>query len=286
VLWLPFRLGGSWWWVYYCEGDRAAYLFSCLEKRMHAERATSLYTTRNMRSSLTMMKYLARTSSEGELNKVLEHHALCEGSLAERRRRVGQLRNEQEQLELQMSTQLQSLTTTLQADAHAKALAKARTAAHAKQMNAAAEQAARVMGAVAPHRAAARDAALAVVAPKDSWAPSSSSHESIHTQSMIHDVSAHYSVLLAEHSACLGVPPGRYCLCTAQTTAQTTGASYLAYTSAGGVTKLHRCRASHFIVPTCSPSFCRTHPASALNPPCTRPAPAPRPKPDLASDLT
>ena len=66
---------------------------------MAAERVSSAYTTRNMRSSLTMMKYLARTSSEGELNKVIHQHARCEGTVADRRRRAGKLRNEQEDLE-------------------------------------------------------------------------------------------------------------------------------------------------------------------------------------------
>lgn len=161
-----------------------------------------------------MMKYLARTSSEGEINKVIHQHARCEGSVGERRRRAGQLRNEQEQLEQQMSQTMQSLATSLQADAHARAVAKQKAAAEMRQMNVAAEQAARVMGAVAPHRAAARDAALAVVAPKDSWAPSSSAHAPDlsgrpHSPNAQADVSAHHSVLLAEHSACLTIRPGK-----------------------------------------------------------------------------
>ena len=116
-----------------------------------AERASSAYTSRNMRSSLTMYKYLARTSSESELNKVITQHARCEGSALDRRRRAGKLRNEQEKFEHQMSTQMESLATTLQADAQAKAQAKAKAAATAKQMDVAAEHAARAMGAVMPH---------------------------------------------------------------------------------------------------------------------------------------
>ena len=56
----------------------------------------------DMRSTVTMMKYLARTSSESELNKVLQQNALCEGSLVEKRRRAGRLRNDQVQLETQL----------------------------------------------------------------------------------------------------------------------------------------------------------------------------------------
>ena len=122
-----------------------------------------------MRSTMTMMKYLARTSSDGQLNKVISQNARFEGSLAERRRREGKLRITQEELESKMTEGMQSLAATLQAGAHAKALAKARQAQQALASNLAAEQAARVMGAIAPHRAAARDAALSVVAPKESW---------------------------------------------------------------------------------------------------------------------
>ena len=85
---------------------------------------SSAYTTRNMRSSLTMMKYLARTKSEGELNRVIHQHARVEGSVADKRRRAGKLRNEQEDLEQQMSSQMHSLATSLQAEAHAKSVAK------------------------------------------------------------------------------------------------------------------------------------------------------------------
>lgn len=204
------------------------------------ERASSAYTARNARSTLTMMKYLTRTSSEGELNKVLHQQAKVEGTVAERRKREGKLRNEQEAAEQRMTTQMQSLATTLQADAHAKAAAKARAAAAARQANVAAEHAARAMGAVAPHRAAARDAALAVVAPKDSFAggglgagadrgePGSPGGGQL-------DVSAHPSVLLAEHSASAPVRPGKYCLRAA---AQLPGASagealYLTYAGGG-----------------------------------------------------
>ena len=171
-------------------------------------------TTRNMRSTMTMMKYLARTSSEGELNKVLSQNARVEGSLAERRRREGKLRSDQEELEEKMTQGMHSLAMTLQADAHQKALVKARQAQQSRQANAAAEQAARVMGAVAPHRAAARDAALAVVAPKESWAPQplGSHADLLGSGGGPADVTAAYSVLVAEHSACLAVRPGKYCL--------------------------------------------------------------------------
>ena len=129
-------------------------------------------TTRNMRSTMTMMKYLARTSSEGELNKVLSQNARVEGSLAERRRREGKLRSDQEELEEKMTQGMHSLAMTLQADAHQKALVKARQAQQSRQANAAAEQAARVMGAVAPHRAAARDVALESSRPRSRGRPS------------------------------------------------------------------------------------------------------------------
>lgn len=189
---------------------------------MRTERAASAYTARNMRSSLTMMKYLARTSSEGELNKVITQQARCEGTVADRRRRAGRLRNEQEQLEHQMSSQMKSLATNLQADAAAKAQAKAKAAAAARQMNVAAEQAARVMGAVAPHRASARDAALSVVAPKDSWAPQPE-HGAPDASGAPHDINAHYSVLLAEHTAAVSIRHGKYCLRAAA------GGAYITY---------------------------------------------------------
>ena len=169
------------------------------------------------------MKYLARTTSDAELNKVVARHMYAEGSS---RRGTGQLRNEQEQLEFEVSNQMHSLTDALQADAHAKAQAKARAAAAAKQAAKQAEQAARTMGAVAPHRAAARDAALAVVAPRDSFIGQTSPQKAnVFTSSpqkaASTDVSAHVSVLLAEHSACLTLKPGKYFL---RTTATATGA--------------------------------------------------------------
>ena len=62
------------------------------------------------------------------------------------------------------------MAAALEAGAHQKAYAKAVAAAASKQAGWQAEHAARVMGAVAPHRAAAKDAALAVVAPSESRA--------------------------------------------------------------------------------------------------------------------
>ena len=172
-----------------------------------------------MRSTMTMMKYLARTSSDGELNKVItqsaQQYARCEGSLAERRRREGKLRNEQEEAEVKMTEGMQTLAMSLQAQAQNKALAKARQAQQLRAKNLAAEEAARVMGAIAPHRAAARDAALSVVAPKESWASGISGMGS--SQDALHGFGsgtsdAQYSVLLAENAACLAVRPGKYCL--------------------------------------------------------------------------
>ena len=61
----------------------------------------SAYGQRSMRSTVTMLKYLARTSSESEINSVLQVNARCEGTLAERRQRIGKLRNEQEQMQAQ-----------------------------------------------------------------------------------------------------------------------------------------------------------------------------------------
>ena len=205
------------------------------------ERASSAYSARNMRSSITMMKYLSRTSSDGELNKVVQQQARVEGTVADRRRRAGKLRNEQEELELQMTSQMQSLATTMQADAHARAAVKARQAAAVRQMNVAAEQAARTMGAVAPHRAAARDAALAVVAPKESWSGGGGGGvvgggASDATAAAPTDVNAHYSVLLAEHSACMPVRSGKYSLrAVAHSAAGRADASFLTYSPGGGL---------------------------------------------------
>ena len=175
-------------------------------------RASSAYTARNMRSTVTMMKYLVRTTSEGELGKVIKQNALCEGSLAERRRRQGKLRIEQEEMQMEMASQMASLASNLQADAQAKALAKARAAAKVRQMNASAEQAARMLGAVAPHRAAARDAALSVVAPLETWTVQQSQ-----TLAGGHSPSAARGGDAAgapELSGCLAVRPGKYCLRT------------------------------------------------------------------------
>ena len=184
---------------------------------------SSAYTTRNMRSSLTMMKYLARTKSEGELNRVIHQHARVEGSVADKRRRAGKLRNEQEDLEQQMSSQMHSLATSLQAEAHAKSIAKARTAAATQQMNAAAEQAARNMGAIAPHRAAAREAALSVVAPTE-WAATVGAPDMAGAPV---DASGN---LLADQSAALAVRPGKYCLRIGAQSSPSPESSFLSYT--------------------------------------------------------
>ena len=79
-----------------------------------------------------MMKYLARTSSDSDLSKVLHQNALYEGSLGERRRREGKLRTEQERLEGEVTSQMHAFASTLQAGAQAKALAQARAAANGR----------------------------------------------------------------------------------------------------------------------------------------------------------
>eukprot|EP00966_Prymnesium_polylepis_P277960 6422203-Prymnesium_polylepis.1 len=115
-----------------------------------------------------MMRYLARTSSQpsiqkdGQLQQVL--------TVADRRWRQSSrtLRTQQERVEVQLQKRVHTMAAALEADAHAKAHAKAVAAAANRQAGWQAEHAARIMGAVAPHRAAAKDAALAVVAPSES----------------------------------------------------------------------------------------------------------------------
>jgi hypothetical protein len=86
----------------------------------HPDKA-SAYGQRSMRSTVTMLKYLARTSSESEINSVLQVNARCGGTLAERRQRIGKLRNEQEQMQAQLQDRVQQLASSLQMDANAKA---------------------------------------------------------------------------------------------------------------------------------------------------------------------
>lgn len=156
-----------------------------------------------------MLKYLARTSSEGELNKVLHQNARFEGTLAERRKRAGKLRNEQEDLEKQLHNRVHLLASSLQADANAKAAARAQAAVATRREHKAAEQAARVMGAVAPHRASAREAALAVVAPRE-WQPTLSPPKSASPKRPGSPGSP--SAANGNKSLYLPVRPGRYCL--------------------------------------------------------------------------
>ena len=179
--------------------------------------ATSAYAMREMRSTVTMLKYLSRTSSESQLNKVLQQNARCEGTLAEQRRRAGKLRNDREHLEAQLQSRVQQLANTLQADASARATAKEQAAYAARRENRAAEHAARVMGAVAPHRAAARDAALAVVAPRDwqPWSPSSpplSPPRPSTSPSGTHRRRSHSPPSVGQQQRPLALRPGRYCL--------------------------------------------------------------------------
>ncbi|KAL1515695.1 hypothetical protein AB1Y20_002312 [Prymnesium parvum] len=119
-----------------------------------------------LRSTVTMMRYLARTSAQpafrnGPLQQVV--------TVADRRRGKSDLtqRTNQERMEAQLQTRVQTMAAVLEANAHQKAHAKAVAAAASKQANWQAEHAARVMGAVAPHRRAAKGAALAVVAPSE-----------------------------------------------------------------------------------------------------------------------
>ena len=123
---------------------------------------------RELRSTVTMMRYLARTSSQpaianGSLQQVL--------TVDRRRQSSRTLRTQQERVEAQLQTRVHRMAAALEADAHQKAHAKAVAAAASKQAGWQAQHAARVMGAVAPHRRMAMDAALSVVAPSDRGRP-------------------------------------------------------------------------------------------------------------------
>ena len=172
--------------------------------------ASSSYGNRSMRSTVTMLKYLGRTSSEARVDEVVQQSARCEGSLSEQRRRVGKLRYEQEKLESQLQDRVAICASSLQADASAKAAAKARAAQAARHSDRLAEHAARVMGAVAPHRASARGAALAVVAPLE-WRPSSPPRSPLGTdQSVSKSLSQRRRG--SDKKPSVSLRPGRYCL--------------------------------------------------------------------------
>ncbi|KAL3904476.1 MAG: hypothetical protein SGPRY_011269 [Prymnesium sp.] len=118
---------------------------------------------RELRSTVTMMRYLARTSSQPSIHD----GSLQQAAVADRRRREASrsLRTGQFALHSDLQKRVHTLAASLEADAHHKVHAKAVAAAASKQAGWRAEQAARIMGAVAPHRPAAMGAALAVVAP-------------------------------------------------------------------------------------------------------------------------
>ncbi len=67
-----------------------------------------------------MLSYLTRTSSADRLAEVMYHNAKCEGTLNERRKRVGKLRHDLDRLEAQVH-RVDDLATNLQADALAAA---------------------------------------------------------------------------------------------------------------------------------------------------------------------
>ena len=176
---------------------------------MLPDRANSSYGQRSMRSTVTMLKYLARAGSESELNSVLQQNARCEGTLAERRRRAGKLRGEQEQLQEQLQSRVTLLANSLQADANAKAAARSNAAADTRRRQKMAEQAARVMGAVAPHRASAQAASLSVVAPRD-WQPLSPPRSPMRLSEQQRPESPKSPG--SDRKAHLALKPGRYCL--------------------------------------------------------------------------
>ena len=67
-----------------------------------------------------MLSYLTRTSSADRLAEVMYHNAKCEGTLNERRKRVGKLRHDLDRLEAQVH-RVDDLATNLQADAQVRA---------------------------------------------------------------------------------------------------------------------------------------------------------------------
>ena len=104
---------------------------------------------RELRSSVTMMRYLARTTGHPSTVNGNLHHKL---SVADRRQghTSAPLRHEQEWEEAQLQTRVHTMAIALEEGAHAKAHAKAIAAAVSKQSSVAAEHAARVMGAGEP----------------------------------------------------------------------------------------------------------------------------------------
>jgi hypothetical protein len=177
----------------------------------HPDKA-SAYGQRSMRSTVTMLKYLARTSSESEINSVLQVNARCEGTLAERRQRIGKLRNEQEQMQAQLQDRVQQLASSLQMDANAKAAERARAAEAARRSKKMAQQAARMMGAVATHRESAQAAALSVLAPLD-WSPPSPPRSPMKpTERPERPQSPNSGAGAGQRAAALALRPGRYCL--------------------------------------------------------------------------
>ena len=173
---------------------------------------SSAYGQRSMRSTVTMLKYLARTSSESEINSVLQVNARCEGTLAERRQRIGKLRNEQEQMQAQLQDRVQQLASSLQMDANAKAAERARAMEAARRSKKMAQQAARMMGAVATHRESAQAAALSVLAPLDWSPPSPPRSPTKPTERPERPQSPNSGAGAGQRAAALALRPGRYCL--------------------------------------------------------------------------
>lgn len=122
---------------------------------------------RELRSTVTMMRYLSRPSSQQSSSRGPTAVLQPVHRVAERRAGPKTLRVQQNCMEAQLQTRVQRMAVALEAGAAARSHAKAVAEAAWKQVTDAAENAARVMGAVAPHRQSARDAALAVVAPSE-----------------------------------------------------------------------------------------------------------------------
>ena len=122
---------------------------------------------RALRSKITMMKYLTRPSSQPALGFSTRHalHSVLaqqQYTTTVRGERGSAAALQQQQMETEMLHRVDSLTTALQSDANAKRSARFAARSKAARAAAAAEAHARKMGAVAPHRPAARGAALTI----------------------------------------------------------------------------------------------------------------------------
>ena len=132
------------------------------------------------RSTITMMAYLARASSQGSCSKSRPstataadrrvaqqlHEVIAQDArraVAQRRQGKGKLRQDLD-THVALRRHIDTLTTLLQSEASVAQIERARAASAQQQRAATAEAAARALGVPAPHRQSARESALSVMA--------------------------------------------------------------------------------------------------------------------------